>query len=1200
MLEKEILKLPDFQKKIIEMKKKDSKSSNKFFKNEEELYEYVEKLPTFKKILIVQNLLKEMMSIKDRFEENKEKMIEKIDSNSFKYFKNLILLKEKYDFILSVNPSVPLNYTLLKNTNDILCSFEEDNKVFIENFFFELRNNNSLMLKIIENIESKYYDQLSNFIVHFLYKNTRNSSSAQDELMLITYLILENILNKNFRNSLTQKNIEKDIESEINQNKLFLYNYLKNFTRKPEIRNYICTILYDNILKLENEKKVLYLDIRTIHKSIVDEENENEKILNKLKKKKSSVLDIEKILKGSIMEQKSIFKSDSEDIFLYEDKSSRRSMGYIATSNKSISINNNILDSFFKDTDITQLRLSKLLAPLNSKNRSPLENAYMEYLMNLKKEFHQNDKNEIYSNVVISEAFKGTKINKEKITVKEIGNIFKDNYNIIINFMEEIFQKLNDNINSLPFSIKCMYYMLSQLLEKLFTEKAQISLFQKIMIKLRFIFNGFIIPTLSNPLYNGIISDNVISKGTKENTYIISKILEKIMSGNLFNIMKITMEEQPYFIIFNKYIVDKMPFLFEMITNIDNYIENNFEPPLFITNLLSSNNKKNNNNRNIDYDYFSVHYDENIWYQCICFSSSDLVMFISVLNSVLYKVKNKSNTNLLIKYRKIFEERYQKNKNENKEEYFLVSKFSYKESFSKEIKSVTEDFFENYFNIQKNNNNNLSNNEIPQIKKCLIELLMFINKLHKNNFNIFIKRNDEIFIHHNSISNILFNYKKLNLYNQAFEGEKKNLISSVKDIFHKKKEDQKDISEDNLEDADFLKEIFPGLLSNIKYEIGYNFDNLKLEHIIFCASYLQIHIKYLPIDYVKNNYSKLFMDIMKDVEMLIKSLQNNILNRFYLKKRKGDKLNLIMSNYTYKIKNIEKYFCIDYLFNKLKLSDPFDSDFKSKSQTMAVTDISSYVTLDNCSIPTFIKKFPDFRKNEREIDDIIEEENSKNIPNLLKKYFNDIKNLIKDETIISKFSKEEYLSICYELENYILFRLYEKIFPTIESSKDNFIYKKCNRLSFIKPENYLKDTKAINENLLKTAMEYINDMDKKFTPVDKIQMFGKAFQILQNFMAFSSGKNEFGIDDTLPLLIYVVLKAKPKMINTNYNYCKYYINPELDKKEFGILLMQIGMVIKVISEMKHTDLIGVTEEQFGQDKEIPPKIRRSKNLEGIY
>ena len=201
MLEKEILKLPEFQKKINEHNK---------FKNEEELYSYIENLPTIQKIFIAQNLLKEMISIKDRFEENKEKMKEKIDSNSFIYFKNFILIKEKYDYFESKNPEIPLNYILLKNTNEILCYFEEEkNKVFIENFFFELRNNNNLMLKIIEKIDNNYFEQLSDFMVHFLYENTTSSSFYQDELMIITYLILEKIIYKNLPTTITQNNLNR-------------------------------------------------------------------------------------------------------------------------------------------------------------------------------------------------------------------------------------------------------------------------------------------------------------------------------------------------------------------------------------------------------------------------------------------------------------------------------------------------------------------------------------------------------------------------------------------------------------------------------------------------------------------------------------------------------------------------------------------------------------------------------------------------------------------------------------------------------------------------------------------------------------------------------------------------------------------------------------------------------------------------------
>ena len=214
-------------------------------------------------------------------------------------------------------------------------------------------------------------------------------------------------------------------------------------------------------------------------------------------------------------------------------------------------------------------------------------------------------------------------------------------------------------------------------------------------------------------------------------------------------------------------------------------------------------------------------------------------------------------------------------------------------------------------------NNNLAVDDIPRFKKCLIEILIYINKLHKENFNPFIKRKDELILSHNSNINQLYKFQKSFIYNDTkFEGEKRYSLSLSVGAFFQKRTIRKGLAEDNLEDADFLKEIFPRLLSNIKYEIGYNFDNPKLEHIIFCVSYLQIHFKALPINYVKNNYSYLFIEIMKDVEKLIKILQNNILNQFYLKIREGDKLNLIMSNYSYKIKNMEKYFCIEYLFNK--------------------------------------------------------------------------------------------------------------------------------------------------------------------------------------------------------------------------------------------------------------------------------------------
>ena len=1208
MFEKEILKLPDFQRMYKENCKKDL-SLNCNLKNEKELYDYIEKLPTIQKLFIVQNLLKEMMSIKDRFKENKEKMKEKIESNCYKYFRDTIKIKEIFDYCASENPEITLKHILLKNSEQTLYTFEEEKEDFIEMFFFELRNNNSLMLKIINNIDEEYYEQLAYFMVHFLYENTTSRSFIQEELMTMTYLILEDLIYRKIPNLLTIKDLNKELN--FNKNQSFVYYYLKTFIRKAEVRNYLSSILHDDILDLENENRVLYLDIRKIHDYISDELTENNQlnIYNIVKKKSIKELtktDIQKILKGeNIIDKSTLCSNTTEDLTGNYEKG-RHSVGITnSIFNNNSDNNNEYLVSFFKDNDLTLLDITKLLSQLNVKNKNEIENAYMEYILNLKGEYLK-DKQEIFSNTLIAIAFKGTVINQDKVTIKEIGDIYKSNYEIIIQFIEELFNNINKNINILPYSIKCMFFILDNLLKKDHRGEKKLSPYLKYIIKLRFFFNTFIIPNIGNPIYNGIVSDGLISITTKENLNVICKILEKIISGNLFNFIEVDPNDPKYltYTIFNKYIFDKMPFLFEIINNIDNYIAQNFNPPLSILNLLSSKHKIDDSNRNINYDYFEINKNENIRYESVCFSSSDIMMFVNTLEKMKYYSLNKNQKesifDQLIKYQKFFNQVDTKDKEENKRHYICISKFLYSESFLKEIKSVTEDHIENYFKLNKKINIEI-NDDIPRFKKCFIQILIFINKLHKENFNPFIQRKDELFLFNNSSINKYYDYKKLLLFNDTiFEGEKRNSVNSSRDSFYKKKSIKKGLAEDMLEDADFLKEIFPRIMSKIKYEIGYNFDNPKLQEIIFCVSYLQIHINNLPLNYAKDNFKKLFMDIMLDIEKLIQSLENNLLNQFYLKIREGDKLNSIMSNYTSQIKNMEKYSYIRYFFNKLDIPDPFNASKTEKTEKSLTQGKSFMLISDKSNIALFIKKFPDYRKDEREIDDIIEEENKKDVPNVLKTYFKDIKNKIKEEELSTKFSPFEYSSICYELENYILFRLYDKLYPTIKSKKDHFIYKKCNRLSFIKPENYIKDKKMINEKLLQRAIEYINSMDSKYTPLDKIKMFGKAFSILQNSLSFTTGKTDLGVDDILPFLIYVVLKSKPKMINTNYNYCKYYINPELEKKQYGLLLVQIGMAIKVINDMKYTDFTGITKEEFGSDKEIPKVIRRSNNLKQKY
>ena len=65
-----------------------------------------------------------------------------------------------------------------------------------------------------------------------------------------------------------------------------------------------------------------------------------------------------------------------------------------------------------------------------------------------------------------------------------------------------------------------------------------------------------------------------------------------------------------------------------------------------------------------------------------------------------------------------------------------------------------------------------------------------------------------------------------------------------------------------------------------------------------------------------------------------------------------------------------------------------------------------------------------------------------------------------------------------------------------------------------------------------------------------------------------------------------MIKTKPTNIFNNYNYCQLFLNSDLAKKEYGILLTQIYLIMRIIKDMKYNELIGVTEQEFGKDEDI--------------
>ena len=130
-------------------------------------YNDIDILSTFNKICLAQNLLKEMNSFKERFDDNKNKMIDEISQNCFHYYKKKILIKEINDNFDSDGLEQHLNYKLINNPE---LELDKDIYHSIYDFIFLIRNSYSSLIKIINNCDISCAKNISFFLDIFFMK----------------------------------------------------------------------------------------------------------------------------------------------------------------------------------------------------------------------------------------------------------------------------------------------------------------------------------------------------------------------------------------------------------------------------------------------------------------------------------------------------------------------------------------------------------------------------------------------------------------------------------------------------------------------------------------------------------------------------------------------------------------------------------------------------------------------------------------------------------------------------------------------------------------------------------------------------------------------------------------------------------------------------------------------------------------------
>ena len=1111
----------------------------------------LESVSSIEKILEIQKLLNKLNSVKRLFKENKDKMVNKLYLNSKSYFENKVKIKEVFD---TNKIGEQMTYTLVDKPEQSLASYQS-----LYDFYFLIRNDHLLLLNIIEKADKTTYEELSYFLVHFLYENITNESYTENKLMIMIYLLLEKIIIKDLPDSIDEKN--ENISSTF-LNDTFIYYVNKNLTRKLGVRKFLNDILKSFILRMENRNQFLTVEISMVNQFL--EQNQSKRESAHEKKRRSVQLkrtnafksgendneeffEVKEIIENEIENKIKEFKKRNKNNKVTDDKieiTPLNEMDVMAVPKTQIIRKKKGLEEL-EETDIDVYKFFNLFnitsETLNNKLKkyeksifkSNCNLAMIEYIKKLIKEFetlrelnknenNNPDDNEIFSNSLIIEELDIRKESAQKDSFMNLIEKIKKNYFEIKKIINGIIEKIKNNLISSPNYIKYLSRMIYDLLRIKYNKqkKNELSRYQLYKFELNFLIGNIIIPILKNPDFNGLISTDVISEYTRNNTKLISFILEKMIKGSLFK-----KSEDSYMTIFNIFIIDTTPKLFELV----DIIEKQFKTPDIIKDLLNDCNNNNSVKRNIEYDYFKEYPDENIDYQNIC-----------IYNLISYYLSS-----IITKNKDIFVEQ-----NQNNQQKSIIEKFiGNQEEFNKKFKDQVYNKKQNYFNITKI----LYSNEFNNKNKVIV----------KDNFNRKNKSEENAYIK-------AFKICLMKLFNYLISIKRLNLADLIGDKIFGKSFNR----HDSFTNLDFQKVIFPKIKRIISLEINkYNESNAS-KQIAFYINYLDLYFNKIPDQYKKNNYSLLFDELIHEIKDKIEYLNADSLVEFHQKLTKAKKAETNIIKYCSEIKNLIFLKSVEYLYDKIKVKGKF---IITKYENIILS--IEYKEPSNCYHQIKkINEFPDFHKYEEEYDSILEIEENAKVHQAIFNFWNSIKKVIREDKKFNKFNVKE---IKDALINYIFKQIHNMILPFEPSNVDFFLNKKCQRLSFLQPENVIEKN-IINSKFLEQATKIIKKIEKQITPFDMVKCIMDALNFLRQCNSFFFGIKNSSYDDTDFSLNYIIIKSNPKNLNSIYEYCSLF-----DKILEGKEKSELADFINIIDKIKKSKLnfyLGISEEEYGIDE----------------
>ena len=228
------------------------------------------------------------------------------------------------------------------------------------------------------------------------------------------------------------------------------------------------------------------------------------------------------------------------------------------------------------------------------------------------------------------------------------------------------------------------------------------------------------------------------------------------------------------------------------------------------------------------------------------------------------------------------------------------------------------------------------------------------------------------------------------------------------------------------------------------------------------------------------------------------------------------------------------------------------------------------------TIEELAKKFPNIVRYQDYQDNVLLIQELLDFPKKLNKYFEIVKNILEKK----KFKNEDNAKINEKIYDYVMSKIYDKIFPSESYENDMKIFQSAVRLSWTEPKHFIKSKRElVFGTFLKDVSKLFKLMDSEKSPRKKFLNLKEIYNSVGFLLKFNGVGAEAGVDDQLPILCYSIVKSQDLRLYSNAKFMKLFVGEKKNKLE-GSQIVQLFTACKFIGDLKYQDLIDVSYDEF--------------------